>query len=142
MNHNMFFVMIVVIIVIFVLLLIGGFALSKENFTNPGMLPAKQNPFLNAKKTNSQFIDTSVPDNLGYSNITGYYNERMDDGLNGTSIVNVSSIDSGRFPIMIETPTNWYNTQGLLLRNADVGTDTGKLPSSDCFCNESSLHFS
>jgi len=103
----------------------------KESFTNPGMKPLTKNPFLNAKKTNSQFIDSYVPSNLGYSDITTYYNS-MDDTLKGTSLVNVSAVDSKRYPIMIETPTNWYNTQPMVLKDINVGSNWGKLPMSDC----------
>ena len=118
--------MIVVIIVIFVLSLLAVFVLSKETFTNPGMIFNKNN--------DKEFTDTVVPQNLGYSDITSYYNERMEDGLKGTSLVNVSAIDSGRFPIMLETPTNWYNTQGLIIKDIKLGSDNGKLPESDCHC--------
>ena len=138
--HNTFIITIVVIIVIFTLLLLGGFCISKESFTNPGLKPLSKNPGLNAKKTNNKFIDTLVPENLGYSDITGYYNG-LEDGLKGTSLVNVSSIDSARYPIMIETPTNWYNTQSLILEQANLGTNEGKLPNSDCFCRDRRLLF-
>lgn len=137
-HHNTFVITIVVIIVIFVFLLFGCLALGKETFVNPGMKPLSKNPYLNAKKTNKEFIDTYVPSNLGYSDITGYYNS-MDNTLKGTSLVNVSAIDSKRYPIMIETPTNWYNTQPMILKNTNVGSDWGKLPKSDCICREGNL---
>ena len=138
--HNTFVIAIIVIIVIFVFLLFGCLTM-KESFTNPGMKPLTKNPFLNAKKTNSQFIDSYVPSNLGYSDITTYYNS-MDNTLKGTSLVNVSAVDSKRYPIMIETPTNWYNTQPMVLKDINVGSNWGKLPMSDCICRDgNSLEF-
>ena len=58
----------------------------------------------------------------------------MDHTLKDTSIVNISAIDSARYPIMIETPTNWYNTQSLIMPEQSVGVNDGKLPKSKCVC--------
>ena len=105
----------------------------KEPFKNTGLNSLSRNPYLNAKKTNSRYLESYVPSDLGYSDITGYY-DSMDDALDGTSLVNISAIESKRFPIMLETPTNWYNTQSMILKDASIGTDKGKLPKSECIC--------
>lgn len=131
-HHNTFIIAIIVIIVIFLFILFGCMTM-KESFVNPGMKPLTKF----SKKKN--FIDTYVPSNLGYSDITQYY-DSMDNTLNGTSIVNVSAIDSKRFPIMIETSTNWYNTQPMV--QTSLATDMGKLPKSECICGDNmSLDF-
>ncbi len=133
--HNTFVISIVVIIVIFVFLLLGCMAMYREKFTNPGALP------MTPSKLKRKFEDNYVPSNLGYSDITGYYNS-LDEGLAGTSMVNVSAIDSKRFPIMLEIPTNWYNTQPMVLKSQSLGSNNGKLPKSDCLCdNTNSLEF-
>lgn len=124
-SHNLFIVSVVIIIVIFILVILGILFSQGEKFTNPSGL--SKNSVLS-----KPFYDTVVPDNLKYKNATPFY-EDLDDGLKGTSLVNVSEVLSNRFPIAIETSTNWYSTQPLI--NA-VGTDNGKLHESECMCNE------
>jgi len=126
--HNTFIIAIIVIIVIFVFILFGCMTM-KETFVNPGMKPLSKVP------TKRKFLDTYVPSNLGYSDVTQYY-DSMDNTLNGTPIVNVSAVNSNRFPIMIETSTNWYDTQPLVLNKAYLATNAGKLPKSDCICED------
>jgi len=110
-------------------------AMYKENFINPGSLP------MPPSKLKRKFNDNYVPSNLGYSDITSYYNN-LDNGLEGTSMVNISAIDSKRFPITLEIPMNWYNTQPMVLKSQSLGSNEGKLPSSDCLCdNSNSLEF-
>jgi hypothetical protein len=152
-NHDTYIISIVIIIVIFVIILFGSCAISTEGFTN---LKSFNNVFKNingkkvkfanpaykkipdeasvmAKRVNSKFIDTSVPNNLGFSDISEYYNS-MGDTLKGTSLINISAVDSARYPIMIETPMNWYNSQPLILPNQHLGTNQGKY--DNCICNQ------
>jgi hypothetical protein len=104
-NHTNYIILIVVIIALFLIFSIGGYMLlSTETFNG------------------------SLKDS--FKGITKYYNN-LDNGLHNTSIVNVSAIDSGRYPIMIETATNWYNTQGVI--NDSLGTNLGK--NNNCVFN-------
>ena len=57
------------------------------------------------QKQKQDYIDTSVPNNLGYT--CGIKSPLMKD----TNLVEISEIKSKRFPIAIETPWNWYSTQ-------------------------------
>lgn len=128
-THNIFICSIIIVVVVFCLMILGCIAIMKEPFRNIGMEPMKK------KKKKVRWDDTTVAMNLGYSDITDYYNS-LDNGLEGTSLVNISSVDSNRYPIMIETPTNWYNTQPMILEKTHVGYDSGKLPSSKCICSD------
>lgn len=116
-NHSTFIISIVVIIVIFLLVLLATMTLSKESFQNlQPLLPAKY------KKVKQKFLDTIVPQNLKIKNSTERY-KKLEDGLNGTSLVNVTDVISNRHPISIETSTNWYSTQPI---PSMVGTNMGK----------------
>lgn len=61
-----------------------------------------------------------VPDNLKF----------YDRKIHNTSLIDIPTIKTGRFPIEIEVPVNWYNTQPFV---PTVGTDTGK-SSAECLC--------
>lgn len=119
---KLFIVGTVIVIVVFVLVIIGLVCLNGESFKN---LESFSNKFSKPK-----FLDTLVPANLGFRNSTTFY-EDLDDGLKGTPLVNVSEVLTNRYPIAIETSTNWYSTQPLI---SSVGTDEGKL--SDCNCDK------
>lgn len=147
-NHNVFLIMIVVIIVIFVLLLLAGYALSTETFKNEifknetiNLIPLRQRDSNNSKNKVQRngkkhiFIDTIVPQSLKFKSEDNIYK----DDMKGTSLINISAIDTSRYPIAIETSTNWYNTQGLLLKNNHIGVNDGKLPKSDCHCSNRDL---
>jgi len=142
--HTVFVLSIVIIIVIFVLLLFGCLAYFKEPFTDSKKIDSKKTDSkkTDSKKTDSKktdsinyrkaFIDTYVPQDHTFSNVTEEY-QKLGNGLNGTSLVNVSAINSKRFPAIIETSMNWYNTQPLQMEA--VGVDWGKLPMSKCVCS-------
>lgn len=98
-THTIYLLSIVVIIVIFVLLIWGAIHVVGRSFS--------LEPFSNneGNAANSQWIDTLVPGGMGYN--CGLKSPLM----KGTNMVSVSTIDSKRFPIAIETPWNWYTTQ-------------------------------
>lgn len=111
--HKIYIGSFVVVIVVLVIV-VCAVALSKESFADSVKGPLG--------KTRSGFVDTVVPQNLRYGDVTPTY-QGLGNGLRGTSVVNVSAIDSNRFPIAIETPTNWYNTQGVLTKKGKRSTD-------------------
>lgn len=134
-QHSIFIISIVVIIVIFVFLVLATMALSNEKFQD-------LSPLLPAKPYNVDFgktiIDTNVPQNLRFKNATPFY-EELDNGLNGTSLKNISEIISQRHPIAIETSINWYDTQPLITGFETLGSDNGSLPKAMCICNDKSI---
>jgi len=85
-QHTIFILTIVVIIVIFVFLL-WGIINVKDNFTN----------------TEFKSLDTIVPQNMKYKCYKGR--------VKGTNLTNIDTIETNRFPIEIEQPQNWFNTQ-------------------------------
>lgn len=46
------------------------------------------------------------------------------NSLKGTSLVGVAEVETNRFPIVIETPMNWYSTQPLV--GTTLGTNMGR----------------
>lgn len=84
----------VVIVALIVLCVLGALAFTKECFSDT------------EKITNSKFFDSLVPQNLKFT--------KLADKVKGTSIINVTAVETGRFPIQLETTTNWYNTQPMI----------------------------
>lgn len=130
-THTIFIVSVVVIIVIFILVLLATIALSGESFKD--LTPFL--PMTTEKRENNEVIDPYVPQNIRFRDATKFY-EGLDDGLKGTSLVNVSEILTNRYPIAIETSTNWYSTQPLIGNEISLGTNEGKLPKSMCGCKK------
>lgn len=134
-QHSIFIISIVVIIVIFVFLVLATMALSSEKFQD-------LSPLLPAKPYNFDFgkimMDTNVPQNLRFKDATPFYQE-LDNGLNGTSLKNISEVISQRHPIAIETSTNWYDTQPLITGVETLGTNNGSLPKAMCICNDKNI---
>jgi hypothetical protein len=102
-----------------------------EPFADKKYITNDVNPVRSVK---INFDDTVVNQTLGYTDLTKYYSN-MDNSLKETPIVNISAIETNRFPIIVEDTTNWYDTQGLIVPGIKLGTDNGKLPNSECFCD-------
>lgn len=107
---SIFVISIVIIIVIVCITLIGLAAFNKESF-----------------------IDIYASPYAKYKDDTKTYND-IDDSLKGTPIVNVSSVDTNRFPIAIETTMNWFSTQPLVLDTKYNNLEKLKLSPTDCDC--------
>jgi hypothetical protein len=142
---NTFIIGVVVIIAILIVSSVGITMLLtsikvKEEFENKRV----KEDFANKKvkedtlKSKFNFKDTIVNQDLGYVDLTKFYSS-IDNSLKETPIVNISAIESNRFPIVLETVTNWYDTQGMLDPEASLGTNNGKLSKSECYCNESEI---
>ena len=137
-SHTVFIISVVIIIVIFTFLVLATMTLSSEKFKNLSPMPISE--FMNDKMNLNPFghvVDTYVPQDIKFKNATPFY-DGLDDGLMGTSLENVSEVLSKRYPIAIETSTNWYNTQPLV-GEGTLGTDSGALPHSKCGCNEKNI---
>lgn len=99
---------IVAILVFFVIFLIVGLSVCypcAEQFNNE--------KFNNENFNNEHFLDCSIVRN------------ELTNNFKGTSLTNLSVQQSGRFPIGVETATNWYNTQPEI--PLILGTDAGKI---------------
>jgi len=124
-HHTIYLIVIVVLVVLFVIAFLA-LSFGKEQFTNTSNEDSSlsSSSFFSSynhetkekdkhkhkhKGLKTSFTDYYVPQNLKFWDLTDKYKPF----LKGTSIANVSAIESNRFPAIIDTTTNWYNTEGL-----------------------------
>jgi hypothetical protein len=72
--------------------------------------------------------------NARFGNRNSFY-RFLDNGLKGTPIKSIDSIESKRFPFIVENTTNVYNSDSPTLNSGyTLGTDLGRNPEDKCVC--------
>ena len=117
---------ITVIILLIILIVLGtSFYLKNSNSS----MPASIN-----KKENYENIPSDYK-NLKFGNRNSFYTF-LENGLKGTPVRSIESIETKRFPFIIENTTNYFNSDTPTISSGnELGTNIGKLPRSMCQCS-------